>query len=225
MLKNYKPFLLNDMFQLYLQQKYNLNSDQFVYSFNQNYFLNEKEAMNISFDYFESIFEEVHLTKQEDGEYLLELFDLKESVLREFDYSYEKKLLDESFVSIIDFVDQQEVLLNKGLLSGYTKVRKINALEGIHYESDLYLTQVMKKYSFLKGRQGTSTLILSTPYLKWTKGVEEKIVFYFSRYFHEIRFHYNKFEEINFIVAVELGELKEEYTLSTTIDDLLSLIQ
>lgn len=224
MLKNYKPFLLNDMFQLYLQQKYNLNSDQFVYSFNQNYFLNKKEAMNISFDYFESIFEEVHLTEQEDGDYLLELFDLKESVLQEFDQSYEKKVLDKSFADIIGFIDRQEVLLNKDFPSGYTQVKKVKALEGFHQHSGLYLTQLMKKYSFLKNRQGTSSLILSTPYLKWTKRVEEKIVFYFSRYFQEISFHSIQFEEDDFIVAVELGELKEEFVQSA-VDDLVSLIQ
>lgn len=224
MLENYKPFLLNDMFQLYLQQKYNLNSHQFVYSFNQNYFLNEKEAMNISFDYFESIFEEVHLTKQEDGDYLLELFDLKESVLKKFEHSYKMKSLDKSFADIIDFIDRQEVLLNKNVPFGYTKVRKPKTLQGIHHDSDLYLTQLMKKYSFLKSRQGTSSLLLFTPYLKWTEEVEEKIIIYFTRYFKEIRFRYIQYDEIDLIVAIELGELKGEF-IPPAGDDLLSLIQ
>lgn len=223
MLINYKPFLLNDLFQLYLQQKFNINSSRVVYSFNVNYFLDQKEADSIDLGYFERIFEEVHLTIQESGEYLLELFDLKDSILQDFDNSYEQKILDASYMRIIDFLHEQELLLNKSADFGCTRTKKLETVTVNDGQPDLYMSQLLEKYLYLKTRQEIPFLRVPTPYLKRNKLVERKITSYFSACFQEIQVQIIEIDGIDYIKTVQLSELKEEY-LSYPIDDFLEFI-
>ncbi|MFS0646409.1 hypothetical protein AB1L08_15975 [Siminovitchia sp. 179-K 8D1 HS] len=224
MLWSYKPLLLNDMFQLYLQQKYNINSNDTVYSFNINYHLNEKEASQFNYEFFENIFNEVHLTEQEKGEYSLELFDLKDSIIKKFDLCYKKKYLDESYVHIIKFLEQQEILVVKSSHSGYIQSKKIKTVDHVQNKPDLFLTQLIKKFSFLKYRYDQTYIIIPTPFIKCTKSVEEKISFYFGYHFQEISLNLAKINGENYIVEIELNELKEG-EIAKSIENLLLLIQ
>ncbi|MBO0991651.1 hypothetical protein [Bacillus sp. SD088] len=166
MVKDYKPLLLNDMFQLYLQQRYNINRSDYVYHFNISYLMNEKEAAQFDFGYFEQLFEEVHLTKQENGEFFLELFNLKKTILQEFDYNYENKLLDDSYIHIINYLEQQEILITKKPKSGYLQSKKISTTKRIPIKSSLFLNQLIRKYSFLNNRYGKAFIIIPTPFIK-----------------------------------------------------------
>lgn len=214
MLEKCKPLLVNDMFQLYLQQKYNINSEQFVYSFNVNYFLNEEEAKNIDADFFEEFFEEVHVTPQEDGEYLLELFDLKKFLVQEFDDCYEKKLLDPSYLHIIEFLDKQELLINKNSISNFDEIIRLSNRTAADKQPDWYLDLVSEKYLYLKHRYDIPFLIVPTPYIKRNSSVEEALASYFGSYFQEIKVQTIEVNGQDYIKAIHLGELRKAYSIS-----------
>lgn len=175
------------MFQLYLQQKWNVNRNNVIFNFNIAYFINDKEAAQLNIDYFESLFEEVHLTNQMDGDYFWELFDLKPSIVQEFDFWHEKGFLNQSYSAIIEFFKQQEVLIDKSLYTNhYEQIRRIKFVEGVPQTPDLYITQLLTKYNFLKGRHGIPSTLIPTPHFKWTATVEDKIASYFGCYFQDI---------------------------------------
>jgi len=96
--KKYKPLLLNDLIELFIQQKYNYDENK---HFCINYFIGKDLVNDVDINYFNGIFEEVHLTKQEDENFSLELFNLKESVLVQFDFYYQNNLLDDAYTHII----------------------------------------------------------------------------------------------------------------------------
>lgn len=224
MLKNYKPLLLNDLFQLYLQQKYNINSNHVIHSFNVNYFLDEEEAISVDIDFFENIFEEVHLTKQENGEFFLELFDLKNSLVTDFDNCYEKNLMDVSYVRIIGYLEKQEILLNKDLPTGYIHTIELQNVIVESRQPDWYLDHLLKKYLHLRNRQEIPFLILPTPYLKRSSIIEKEIASYFGVYFQVVKAQIAEVNGIEYIEAVQLSELKEKYS-SEPVDEFLGLIQ
>lgn len=212
------------MFQLYLQQKCNINRSDYVYHFNISYHMNEKEAAQFDFGYFEQLFEEVHLTKQENREFFLKLFDLKKTILQEFDYSYRNKLLDDSYIHIIDSLEQQEILIIKKPKSGYLQPKKINTTKSVPFKSSLFLNQLIRKHSFLKNRYGKAFIIIPTPFIKWTIEIEEKISLYFGSHFQDISLHIATIDDVHYIVSVDLHDLKEEQ-IADPAEDLLLLIQ
>lgn len=76
------------------------------------------------------------------------LLNLKKTILQEFDYNYENKLLDDSYIHIINYLEQQEILITKKPKSGYLQPKKISTTKRILIKSSLFLNQLIRKYSF-----------------------------------------------------------------------------
>lgn len=221
MLNKYKALLLNDLLELYLQQKYNSNENNHVCL---NYFIDKDLADDVDINYFHEIFEEVYLTKQEDEKFSLELFNLKESVLNKFDFCYENNLLDKEYSHMIDFVRRQEILLKKNLSLDFAQEKKLIFESNSMKCPDSYIKQLIIKYSLLNNKYGTPAISVFTPLIKWTKRIENHIISYFGCYFRDIRLYVVEVNKEKYIKVIKLYDLKGELR-DGSVENILCLIQ
>ncbi|MDE5053909.1 hypothetical protein NDK25_16880 [Niallia taxi] len=213
-LNDCKPLLLNELFLVYIQQKYPKNAST-VYGV--NYFLSETE---INKNYFEEFFEEVHITRQEDNSHLLELFTLTKNVIDEFDYCYNNGLLNEVYSAILDTLQVQEILVNhKGFSFPSVRIKELQQEIPQKVLCNSFLNQLTVKYAIYNR---PSPLLLFTPYIKWTKDLEMKISAYFGSVFKEIHLHLDTVDNEEYIIIIELSNLRKADNFHhTSLSDLL----
>ena len=219
--KKYKPLLLNDLIELFIQQKYNCDENK---HFCINYFIDKDLINDVDINYFNGIFEEVHLTKQEDENFSLELFNLKESVLVQFDFYYQNNLLDDAYTHIIDFVNHQEILVKRSPAFGLAQEKKLVFESGEMKIPDLYISQLIIKYSLLRNKYGTPANSIFTPFIKWTENIEKHIISYLGSYFQDIRLYVVEVNNEKYITVIKLYDLKEAL-LDASVENIFYLIQ
>lgn len=219
--KKYKPLLLNDLIELFIQQKYNCDENKHYCI---NYFIDKDFINDVDINYFNEIFEEVHLTKQEDENFSLELFNLKKSVLDQFDYCYQNNLLDDPYTHIIHFVSYQELLVKRSPTFGLAQEKKL-VFESCEMKiPDLYISQLIIKYSLFRNKYGTPAISIFTPFIKWTENIEKHIISYFGSYFQDIRLYVVEVNNEKYITVIKLYELKEALC-DSSVENIFYLIQ
>jgi len=218
-LESCQPFLLNEMFQVYVQQKYNSTVE---ISFGKNYFISCAESKRLVISYFEELFEDVHLTEQEDGTIGLELFDLKKEIVQEFDYLCQNQLLTKTYLKIISYLEKQDVL-RRNVFGTLAKKFVIPPKKG-NARQDIFINQLVRKYSIISNSD-YPLIVVQTPLLRLTEELKEKISSYFGSFFCKIFLHVLDIDDKQFIKAIFLSDLMPELLDNTIGVDLITLLQ